>query len=130
MEEIRQSIRIIRQCFPLLPSGPVGVEDRKVYMPPKQEVYDTIEGMISQFKLVFDGVKVPPAEAYCCVEGGNGEVGFYIVSDGSGRPYRLHVRPPCFAIMQALRDMIRGDMVADIIPTFDSINMIGGEIDR
>jgi len=130
MEEIRQSLRIIRQCFAQLPDGPVNVADWKVVMPPKSEVYDTIEAMISQFKLVFEGPVVPPGEVYGYVEGGNGEVGFYVVSDGSGTAYRVHVRPPCFAFMQGLRDMIRGGMLADIIPTFDSVNMIGGEIDR
>lgn len=130
MEEIKQSIRMIRQCFKQMPEGPINVEDWQVILPPRQEVYDTIEGMISQFKLVFEGTKIPAAEAYGYVEGGNGELGFYIVSDGSGRPYRLHVRPPCFALMQALGEMVTGHMVADIIPTFDTINMIGGEIDR
>ncbi len=130
MEEIRQSISIVRQCFKQMPEGPVNVGDWQVTLPPKDEVYDTIEGMISNFKLVFEGVKIPPGEVYGYVEGGNGEVGFYVVADGTGKPYRLHVRPPCFAIMQALADMVTGHMIADIIPTFDSINMIGGEIDR
>lgn len=130
MEEIRQSIAIVRQCFEQMPEGPVNVGDWQVTLPPKDEVYDTIEGMISNFKLVFEGVKIPPGEVYGYVEGGNGEVGFYVVADGTGKPYRLHVRPPCFAIMQALGDMVTDHMIADIIPTFDSINMIGGEIDR
>jgi len=130
MEEIRQSLRIVRQCFAQIPEGPVNHPDWQVTHPPKSEVYGTIEGMIAQFELVFRGPAVPAGEVFRSVEGGNGELGFYIVSDGTGRPYRLHVRPPCFAIMQALGDMLRGSMVADIIPTFDSINMIGGEIDR
>jgi NADH-quinone oxidoreductase subunit D len=130
VEEIKQSIRIVDQCFEQMPDGPVNVGDWRVVHPPKQQVYDTIEGMIAQFELVFKGPAVAPGEVYGYVEGGNGELGFYLVSDGSGRPYRLHVRAPCFAIMQAIPDMIRGGMLADIIPTFDSINMIGGEIDR
>ncbi len=130
MEEIRQSLRIIRQCFDQMPEGPVNHPDWHVTHPPKSEVYGTIEGMIAQFELVFRGPLVPAGEVFQSVEGGNGELGFYIVSDGSGRPYRLHVRPPCFAIMQSLETMLMGTMVADIIPTFDSINMIGGEIDR
>lgn len=130
LEEIRQSVRIIRQVIRDIPEGPINVDDWRIVLPPKEEVYDTIEGMIAHFELVMNGIEVPPGEAYYAVEGGNGEVGFYVVSDGSGRPYRVHVRPPCFAIMQGLRDMIVGGMVADIIPTFDSINMIGGEIDR
>jgi NADH-quinone oxidoreductase subunit D len=130
VEEIRQSLRILRQCAAMLPEGPVTVSDWRIAHPPKTEVHNSIEGLIAQFELVFHGPLVPRGDVYACVEGGNGEVGFYLVSDGTGRPYRLHVRPPCFALMQALSGMIRGHMVADIIPTFDSINMIGGEIDR
>ena len=130
MDEIHQSLRIIRQCVKQMPQGPISHPDWQVTHPPKQQVYDTIEGMIAQFELVFRGPLAPAREVYGYVEGGNGEVGFYLVSDGTGRPYRLHVRAPCLALMQAIPDMIRGRMVADIIPTFDSINMIGGEIDR
>lgn len=130
MEEIRQSLRMIRQCFKQMPDGPINVSDWQVVMPPKSEVYDTIEGMIAQFKLVYQGSVVPAGEVYGYVEGGNGELGFYVVSDGSGKPYRVRVRPPCLFFMQGLKYMIKGGMVADIIPTFDSINMIGGEIDR
>jgi NADH-quinone oxidoreductase subunit D len=130
MEEIRQSVRICRQVIRDIPGGPVDVDDWRVVLPPKEAVYDTIEGMIAHFELVTKGIQVPAGEAYYAVEGGNGEVGFFAVSDGSGRPYRLHVRPPCFAIMQALPQMLEGGLLADIIPTFDSINMIGGEIDR
>jgi len=130
MEEIRQSCSMIRQIFEQIPDGPVNVEDWGVVLPPKERVYDSIEGMIAHFKLVMEGHQVPPGEAYCAVEGGNGEVGFYIVSSGVGRPWRVHVRAPCFYIMGGLKKMIVDGMIADIIPTFDSINMIGGEIDR
>ena len=130
LEEIRQSVRILRQVLRDIPGGPVNRGDWRVLLPPKDAVYNTIEGMIAHFELIMKGIQVPAGEAYFAVEGGNGEVGFYVVSDGSGRPYRVHVRAPCFAVMQGLKDMIVGDMVADIVPTFDSINMIGGEIDR
>jgi NADH-quinone oxidoreductase subunit D len=130
LEEIRQSVRIIRQVIKQIPEGPVNISDWRIVLPPKEAVYNTIEGTIANFENVMKGIQVPKGEAYYAVEGGNGEVGFYVVSDGSGKPYRVHVRPPCFAIMQALSDMIKGRLVADIIPTFDSINMIGGEIDR
>ena len=113
-----------------IPDGPVNVDDWRVVLPPKEAVYNTIEGMIAHFENVVFGIRVPAGETYYAVEGGNGEVGFFLVSDGSGRPYRVHIRPPCFAIMQALSGMVRGGLVADIVPTFDSINMIGGEIDR
>ncbi|MCB9729077.1 MAG: NADH-quinone oxidoreductase subunit D [Deltaproteobacteria bacterium] len=130
LEEMRQSWRIIAQCFAQMEPGPISVGDWKVVLPPKDAVYNTIEGMIAHFKLIMEGVRVPSGEVYGYVEGGNGEVGFYVVSDGSGRPWRVKVRPPCFALMQGLRAMTRGALLADIIPTFDTINMIGGEIDR
>jgi NADH-quinone oxidoreductase subunit D len=82
------------------------------------------------FKIIFEGVKPPPGEAYFPVEGGNGELGFYIVSDGTGKPYKCRCRPPCFALMQGLSKMIQGGLVADIVAAFGTINMIGGENDR
>lgn len=130
LEEMKQSFRIIEQCLAKMEPGPVNVDDWNVVLPPKEAVYNTIEGMIAHFKIIMEGVKVPAGEVYGYVEGGNGEVGFYIVSDGSGRPWRVKVRPPCFAIMQGLKPMIVGGFLADIVPTFDTINMIGGEIDR
>jgi NADH-quinone oxidoreductase subunit D len=99
-------------------------------LPPKPEVYNTIEGMISHFKLIVDGIKVPAGEVYSYTEGGNGELGFYLVSDGTGRPYKCRVRPPCFCIVSALPELIKDRPLADIIPTFDMMNMIGGECDR
>ncbi len=86
--------------------------------------------MIGHFKLIVDGIRVPAGEVYSYTEGGNGELGFYIVSDGTGRPYKCRVRPPCFAITSALRELILNKPVADIVPTFDMMNMIGGECDR
>lgn len=130
LEEIRQSLRIIEQCQKLMEPGPVNIGDWRVVLPPKDEVYNSIEGMIAHFKLIMEGVKVPPGEVYSYVEGGNGELGYYVVSDGSGRPWRVKVRPPCFALMQTLKPLVEGTLLADIIPTFDTINMIGGEIDR
>jgi NADH-quinone oxidoreductase subunit D len=108
----------------------VRIDDPRYVLPEKHEVYNSIEGLMHHFKLIMEGAKVPPGEVYQAVEGGNGELGFYIVSDGSGRPYRCRVRPPCFFGMAALGDMMRGHMVADIIPIFGMINMIGGECDR
>jgi len=130
MEEVRQSRRILEQAFDQMPKGPVVVDDPRIILPPKQAVYNTIEAMISHFKIVVDGVKVPPGEVYSYTEAGNGELGFYIVSDGTGRPYRLRCRPPCFLITSALREMIIGGPIADLVPTFDMMNMIGGECDR
>jgi len=128
--EIRQSMRIVEQAMAQLPDGPIIADDPRFVLPPKPQVYGSIEGLMNHFKLVIEGQKVPPGEVYTCTEGGNGELGFYLVSDGSGRPYRVRVRPPCFYAMGALGEMLKGAMVADIITTFGQINMIGGECDR
>jgi NADH-quinone oxidoreductase subunit D len=131
MEEMRQSLRIIKQAVDQIPKdGPVSVDDVRVVLPEKPEVYTTIEGTIAHFKLIMEGIKVPPGEVYSYSEAGNGELGFFIVSDGSGTPYRVRCRPPCWFNLNAAHEMIRGYMIADIIPTFGSVNMIGGECDR
>ncbi len=106
--------------------------DRGVVLPPKEETYTTIEALMGHFKLIMSGhgIQVPQGEVYHAEEGANGELGFYIVSDGSGGPYRIRVRGPCFELMSGLVEMIRGHTVADIIPIFGSINMIGGELER
>ncbi|MEM7436092.1 MAG: NADH-quinone oxidoreductase subunit D [Myxococcota bacterium] len=130
-EEIRQSVRIIEQAMEQMPKdGPVNVDDPRIVFPEKDDVYTTIEATIAHFKLVMEGLRTPKGEVYSFTEGGNGELGFYIVSDGSGTPYRVRVRPPCWYNLSACREMLMGDMIADIIPTFGSINMIGGECDR
>ena len=128
--EMEQSMRIIDQALAQLPPGPILADDPRFVLPPKEQVYTTIEGLMNHFKLVMEGQKVPAGEVYVATEGGNGELGFYLVSDGSGRPYRVRVRPPCFYGMAALGDMLRGHMIADIITTFGQINMIGGECDH
>lgn len=180
MEEMRQSIRIVRQTLHDLPGGAVAVDakgrvmssfelvdeaklghtaglvnitstveptlegtekryqarmeppDRQVMLPSKEDTYGNIEGLMNHFKLIMDyhGMKPPAGEAYFPVEGANGELGFYVVSDGSDRPYRVRCRPPCFYNMAGLHTMLEGYMVADIIATFGSINMIAGELDR
>jgi NADH-quinone oxidoreductase subunit D len=130
LAEMYQSMRIVEQALAQIPAGPIRVEDPRYVLPPKAEVYGSIEGLMNHFKLVIEGQKVPAGEVYVATEGGNGELGFYLVSDGSGRPYRVRVRPPCFYGMGALADMLRGSMVADVITTFGQVNMIGGECDR
>ena len=107
-------------------------DEKRVFLPPKEDAYGNIEGLMQQFKLVMmgHGVRAPKGEVYFAVEGANGELGFYVVSDGSGRAYRVRVRPPCFAPVSALPKLLIGDMIADIVPTFGSVNMIGGELDR
>ena len=129
-QEMYQSKRIIEQALAALPEGPVTITDPKVVLPAKEKVYNSIEGLMNHFKLIMEGINVPAGEVYQAVEGANGELGFYIVSDGSGRPYRVRVRPPCFLGMGALNKMLIGRMIPDIITTFGMINMIGGECDR
>ncbi len=130
MEELTQSIRIIDQCFAKMKPGPVNTDDPRAMLPEKQKVYNTIEGMISHFKIVFEGIQVPPGEVYSYTEAGNGELGFYIVSNGTGKPWKIHVRSPSFIHMGGIHKMLEGAMIADLIPTFDTVNMIGGECDR
>jgi NADH-quinone oxidoreductase subunit D len=99
-------------------------------MPPKPQVYGTIEGAMAHFKIVMEGIQVPKGEAYACTEAANGELGFYLVSDGGGRPYKIGVRAPGWNMLMALPAMLHGELLADLIPTFDTINMIGGEVEQ
>jgi NADH-quinone oxidoreductase subunit D len=110
----------------------VNAPDKRVVLPPKEAAYGSIEGLMNHFMLVMEGygIRPPAGEAYVGVEGANGELGFYVVSDGTDRPYRVRCRPPCLPPVAALPRMIEGEMVADVIPTFGSVNMIGGELDR
>jgi NADH-quinone oxidoreductase subunit D len=131
IEEIKQSAKIVEQCLQrLADSGPVSVDDPRVILPPKEEVYNTIEGTIQHFKIVMEGLKLPAGEVYGYTEGGNGELGYYLVSDGSGTPWRVRIRPPCYYITGGLERVITGQMMADVVPCFGSLNMIGGECDR
>ena len=114
----------------MIPGGPVNVDNKKVVLPPKNEVYGNIEALASHFKLVFEGVQVPKGEWYDSFEAANGELGFHFVSDGSGQPYKCKVRPPCFYTMGGFHEMVEGEMVADAIINLGSINIIGGELDR
>ena len=180
MEEMRQSIRIVRQCLRDIPSGAVHVDpqgksltsmemvdeaklghtaglvhavttveptlegserpfydrimarDKRVNLPNKADTYGNIEGLMNHFKLIMDshGIRPPEGDTYFAVEGANGELGFYVASDGTDKPYRVRVRAPCFFAMAGLHRMLKGYMVADIVATFGSINMIAGELDR
>jgi NADH:ubiquinone oxidoreductase subunit D len=130
MEEIRQSCRIIEQALGRLPDGPVIVDDKKVALPPKSEVYSNIEALMNHFKLVYEGILAPPGEVYGYTEAANGELGFYVVSDGAKCPWRVKVRPPCFNIYQAYAEMIRGKMLADAVAIIGGLNVIAGELDR
>ena len=128
--EIVQSTRIIRQALKTLPSGPIMPDLKNVVLPAKDDTYNNIEGLMNHFKLVYEGVKVAPGEIYDASEAANGELGFYIVADGSGRPYRNRCRPPSFMSFAAYPEMIEGYMVADAVATLGSLNIIAGELDR
>lgn len=180
MEEMRQSMRIIRQCMKDIPGGPVNIDangkamkpaelvdqakmgrtaglvsvvssveptlegterpyhdrtmpkDKRVVLPNKGDTYGNIEGLMNHFKIIMDthGMRPPEGDTYFAVEAANGELGYYVASDGKDRPYRVRVRPPCFFNMAGLHTMLEGYMVADIVATFGSINMIAGELDR
>jgi NADH-quinone oxidoreductase subunit D len=122
---------MILQAVEQMPDeGPIDIDDPRIVLPPKGDVYTTIEATIQHFKIVMEGIKVPAGECYSYTEGGNGELGFYIVSDGSGTPWRVRIRPPCFPIVQGLEQLITGRMIPDVVPTFGSLNMIGGECDH
>jgi NADH-quinone oxidoreductase subunit C/D len=129
-DEINESMKIIRQAVKRIPGGEINVNDRRITMPAKSCVYGGIEDMMNQFKLVIDGVKVPAGEHYGSIEAANGELGFFIVSDGSGTPYKVKVRPPSFYHMSAYPKIIENYQVADAIMTLGSLNIIAGEMDR
>jgi NADH-quinone oxidoreductase subunit D len=134
MREMDESVYMIRQLIEMLDAkenaGPINVDDRRCSFPDKALVYSEIESLINHFKLVIDGPVVPAGEIYCAHEAPNGELGFYLVSTGAGRPHKVHVRSPSFVHMGVAHRMLDGGQYADVVPTFGSINMIGGECDR
>ena len=130
MEEMRQSCRIIEQALNQLEDGPVHIDNKDIVLPQKEDVYGNIEGLMQQFMLVTQGIRPNPGEVYSYLESANGEIGFYVVSDGSALPYRVHCRAPSFAHYQAFPDMVQGKMIADAVATVGSLNIIAGELDR
>jgi NADH-quinone oxidoreductase subunit D len=133
VEEMHQSLRIVEQCLERLEKlgpGPVDALDPRVRWPAKGRVFNRMEELIQQFKTVTEGPRVPAGEAYSAIESANGELGFYLVSDGSAVPWKVRCRPPSFINLAPMPLMLRGSLLADLIPTFDFINMIGGECDR
>jgi NADH-quinone oxidoreductase subunit D len=128
-EEMWQSMSIIRQAIDKLPEGPFHAQVPEFYLPPKQDVYNNMEALIYHFKIVMGETDVPKGEVYHCVEGGNGELGFYLISDGGRTPFRLHMRRPCFIYYQAYAEMIQGSNISDAILTMSSMNVIAGELD-
>jgi NADH-quinone oxidoreductase subunit D len=130
MEEMRQATRILKQCLERIPEGPVSSDDRKVVPPPREELDNSMESLIHHFKLWTEGFRPPEGEAYVPIEGPKGEIGYYVVSDGSNHPWRVKTRPPCFINLQALPLMSKGHMIADIVAIIGSIDIVLGEIDR
>jgi NADH-quinone oxidoreductase subunit D len=128
-EEIWQSITLVKNALENLPEGNFHMDVPEFYLPDKEDVYSKMESLIWHFKIVMGEVDVPVGEVYHSVEGGNGELGFYLVSDGGRTPYRLHFRRPCFVYYQAFPEMIRGSFLSDAILTMSSMNVIAGELD-
>jgi NADH-quinone oxidoreductase subunit C/D len=128
--EVEESISIIRQALKKLPGGPVMTDDKRVALPPKEQTYGNIEGLMNHFKIIMHGICPEPGEIYDATEAANGELGYTIISDGGKNPYRVKCRPPCFMNFAAFGEMIEGYMVADAIANLGSINIIAGELDR
>ena len=127
--EVWESLSIIKQALAKLPEGPIHADVPDYYLPPKEDVYTNMESLIYHFKIVMGEVPVPVDEVYHAVEGGNGELGFYLITDGSRTPYRLKFRRPCYIYYQAYTDMIKGGMLSDAIVILSSLNVIAGELD-
>ncbi len=127
--EVWESLKIIRQALDKLPDGPYHADVPDYYLPPKEDVYHNMESLIYHFKIVMGEVPVPVDEIYHAVEGGNGELGFYLITDGSRTPYRLKMRRPCYIYYQAYTEMIKGGMLSDAIVILSSLNVIAGELD-
>lgn len=130
MEEMRQSVRLIRQCLDQLPEGPINVPDHKIVLPPKDRVLTKMEELIHQFILVTQGVNAPPGEVYFGAENPKGELGFYINSKGGGTPYRLKIRAPSFVNLSVLSYLLPGHMMSDTVAILGSLDFVMGECDR
>ena len=127
---MRESVKIVRQAIDQLPEGSHVTTDRKIAFPPRAELAVSMEALIHHFKLATEGYRVPAGEAYVTVESPRGELGFYIVADGSAKPYRCHVRAPSFASLQVLPHLAKGALVADLVAIIGSLDPVMGEVDR
>ncbi|MCB0413341.1 MAG: NADH-quinone oxidoreductase subunit D [Bdellovibrionales bacterium] len=130
IEEMKQSLKIIEQVAKNIPAGDYTIRDKNIVLPEKKDVYGNIEGLMNHFMLIINGLRPNVGEVYDATEAANGELGFHLVSDGSANPYRLKVRPPCFAIYQSFPEQVTGGLVADVISVLGSMNLIAGELDR
>jgi NADH-quinone oxidoreductase subunit D len=130
LDEIREACKIINQALDKLQAGPILADAPKICLPPKKDVVNTIEGLIHHFKIVSEGFKTEPGEVYQGVEAPKGELGYYLISDGGNHPYRMKIRPPSFVNLQALPQMVEGALIADVIATIGTLDIVLGEIDR
>ena len=130
LAEIEESVKIVRQALKRLAPGPVDIVDPRIRVPAHKLAYQDMEGLIGRFKSVYEGIRVPEGEFYCGSECANGELGFTIVSDGSGHPYRIKVRPPCLTQFAAFHELVEGGQLADSMAVLSGLNIIAGELDR
>jgi NADH-quinone oxidoreductase subunit C/D len=128
--EMHESLKVIEQVCKNIPEGDYTIRDKSIVLPEKSDVYGNIEGLMNHFMLIIKGLRPPVGDIYDATEAANGELGFYLVSDGSGRPYRLKCRPPCFAIYQSFPEQITGGLLSDVVSILGSMNLIAGELDR
>ena len=130
LAEIEESVKIVRQALKRLQPGPVDIVDPRIRVPAHKLAYQDMEGLIGRFKSVYEGIRVPEGEYYCGSECANGELGFTIISDGSGHPYRIKVRPPCLTQFAAFHELVEGGLLADSMAVLSGLNIIAGELDR
>ena len=130
LNEIRESMRIVRQILDRMPEGDYRIQDKKITPPPRARIDESMEALIHHFKIFTEGFKVPEGEVYVAIESPRGEIGCYIASDGSSTPYRMHVRAPSFVNIQCLPHMMRGGLVADAVAVISSVDPVLGEVDR
>jgi NADH-quinone oxidoreductase subunit D len=128
--EILESFRIVRQCVERMPAGDYRVQDRKITPPPRARIDESMEALIHHFKLFTEGFKVPAGETYVAIESPRGEIGCYLVSDGTGKPARLHIRGPSFYNLQSMEAMVPGTLIADAVAIISSVDPVMGEVDR
>jgi len=130
MGEMRESLKILDQATKDIPEGPVNIDDWSIVIPPKDEVYNSIEGLMAHFKIFMHGIRPPKGEVYSYTEAANGELGYFISSDGERGPYRCRLRGPCFSIYQAFPEMLHGHSISDAVAALGSLNVVAGELDR
>lgn len=129
-DEVMESQKLVLQALSRLQPGDFILHDSRVALPPKNEVYGSIEGLVNHFKLIFEGIRPPKGEVYHATEAVNGELGFYIISEGEGKPFRLHCRAPCYPIFSAFPELVKGHMVADAVAVLGGLNIVAGELER